>query len=706
MSHIGTEELHRLYVGNTEITKAYLGSSLVFQNIYYAISSGIAPLTFQAKAGAIRSLIQYGKCEQRNLPPEYTQLEYIESTGTQYIDTGVVQDILNFWVDMDVSFANPNGRCLFGVSGSSPLYFGRAQGGRFEMNQAYTSLYSGQNKRVNLQWGKDPNSNKMKLSVVVDGQTESLFSTQNGFIRNNNFVVFGNNSGDIIDYILKGKIYFAKIYKNNILVFNGIPVQHNSDNAVGMYDTISGQFFTNAGTGNFIAGPDVVPTPDKPIDIWCNNGVLKYGQYGKNLLNLDAPGVIYDNYINNNGIVVNDGISTISDFISCTEGAYYTAQSIANVSGSNLRIHGYDENKNWVQMLAKKPASVGVITTATCQIPAEIKYIKVSGYMTGHIGKDAMLELGSMATPYEPYQIGIHTEGTAETINVRGKNLFNKATISKYTLLSTTTGTPQTYQEEWYWCSAYIPVIPNTAYYFKSGANYDVRIFEYTEDKNYTSTNYTVLNSSFTVGATCKFIRFHIGGGGKAMYNGNTMLSMGSTEIPYQPYLDNNPATATNLLQVGSYKDIQDIISGDVTRRVGVKVLDGTENWAAKDQYGRTSISVNDLYYEMPRRVKALCSHFENLHNEEAITDVTVGQFYIAPTSSLYFHIMQTSTADFKQWLADQYAAGTPVIVLYPLATEITESVTPQSLDTVKGTNIIDVTAEVSDVEIDVEHRI
>ena len=191
------------------------------------------------------------------LPDGYTRLQYIESTGTQYINTRVVQDVLNFWVDMDVSFANPNERCLFGVSSSSPLYFGRAQGGRFEMNQKYTSLYSGQNKRVNLQWGKDPNSNKMKLSVVVDGQTESLFSQQSGFIRNNNFVVFGNNSGDSIAYILKGKIYFAKIYKNNILVFNGIPVQHNSDNAVGMYDTVSGQFFTNAAT----SGDDFTPGP-------------------------------------------------------------------------------------------------------------------------------------------------------------------------------------------------------------------------------------------------------------------------------------------------------------------------------------------------------------------------------------------------------------------------------------------------------------
>lgn len=37
----------------------------------------------------IDSVTAEGKCEQRNLPVGYTQLEYIESSGTQYIRTGV-----------------------------------------------------------------------------------------------------------------------------------------------------------------------------------------------------------------------------------------------------------------------------------------------------------------------------------------------------------------------------------------------------------------------------------------------------------------------------------------------------------------------------------------------------------------------------------------------------------------------------------------
>ena len=38
------------------------------------------------------------------------------------------------------------------------------------------------------------------------------------------------------------------------------------------------------------------------------------------------------------------------------------------------------------------------------------------------------------------------------------------------------------------------------------------------------------------------------------------------------------------------------------------------------------------------------------------------------------------SVNSWKQWLADQYAQGTPVIIVYPLAEPATEQVTPQTL--------------------------
>ena len=52
----------------------------------------------------------------------------------------------------------------------------------------------------------------------------------------------------------KNRIYYFKMYNNNTLTQHLVPAK-NSSGVVGMYDTVSGEFFTNKGSGSFIAGP-------------------------------------------------------------------------------------------------------------------------------------------------------------------------------------------------------------------------------------------------------------------------------------------------------------------------------------------------------------------------------------------------------------------------------------------------------------------
>ena len=49
------------------------------------------------------------------------------------------------------------------------------------------------------------------------------------------------------------KWYSYKVYDSGRLSQNFVPAK-NSANVLGMYDTVSGQFFTNQGAGNFV-GP-------------------------------------------------------------------------------------------------------------------------------------------------------------------------------------------------------------------------------------------------------------------------------------------------------------------------------------------------------------------------------------------------------------------------------------------------------------------
>ena len=51
------------------------------------------------------------------------------------------------------------------------------------------------------------------------------------------------------------KIEYFKIYNNDTLLLDLIPVMRKSDYVICMYDTVTETYITNAGTGSFIAGP-------------------------------------------------------------------------------------------------------------------------------------------------------------------------------------------------------------------------------------------------------------------------------------------------------------------------------------------------------------------------------------------------------------------------------------------------------------------
>ena len=71
------------------------------------------------------------------------------------------------------------------------------------------------------------------------------------YTGNSNLIVgYGSNS-------MSMRVYNVKMYNSGNLDLNLIPAKRNSDGVLGMYDSISGQFFTNSGTGTFTAGPVV-----------------------------------------------------------------------------------------------------------------------------------------------------------------------------------------------------------------------------------------------------------------------------------------------------------------------------------------------------------------------------------------------------------------------------------------------------------------
>ena len=186
----------------------------------------------------------------------------------------------------------------------------------------------------------------------------------------------------------------------------------------------------------------------------------------------------------------------------------------------------------------------------------------------------------------------------------------------------------------------------------------------------------------------------------------NWTLAEANDEVPYQPYVTPQTASVSNLYAVGDYKDTQEIIGGVVTHRVGIKVLDGTESgWALSDS-GSThrfrSVKPSDCHTPASRAA-SVCTHFKYVSTGSAVGGMFIGAsqyWYFIPTDQTL-----DTVDEWTAWLVEQYANGTPVIVLYPLAEETTESVQGQALHTSKGTNTISVISEVDPVTLTAEYK-
>ena len=123
------------------------------------------------------------------------------------------------------------------------------------------------------------------------------------------------------------------------------------------------------------------------------------------------------------------------------------------------------------------------------------------------------------------------------------------------------------------------------------------------------------------------------------------------------------------LRAVGAYKDTFDATTGKITRRVGVKVLTGTENTINTYNMLQITAILN------PAREKGagwqkrgLCTH------AVAGTATTSSRLVEIDATATYFGgDFGFTAASGKQWLRDQYAAGTPVTLYYPLAEPVEE---------------------------------
>lgn len=214
-------------------------------------------------------MIKKIKSVTSRLPSEYQEVKYIESTGLQYIDTGIVPNsttrVVLSVAMTDLSFCNFNG---WGSRSSAEAFFF----GIDKNNTSFSATISANWSRTNFPTLADNKKHIFDVSnnaIMLDGvsygtgnigdtasegETLYLFAFHTGYLNNDVYYVCG-----------KERIYSCEIYSGDNLTRNFIPCYRKSDKTIGLYDLVNNTFYTNSGNGTFLVGGKIEEENSRPV---------------------------------------------------------------------------------------------------------------------------------------------------------------------------------------------------------------------------------------------------------------------------------------------------------------------------------------------------------------------------------------------------------------------------------------------------------
>lgn len=358
-----------------------------------------------------------GNSKQVLLPLEYQEVEHLQNSGTQRIDVGLVPtnstSITIIYQSLVVagqsqyilgSREHASAVIAYALNGSSStnIWDVRLNGVVNAMGTRTTDWYKSE---LTLNNG----SGTWKLTNLTTGEVNSMeLSGQNVNATANLFLFAYNNIDANTHKNLRIKYFEWK--EAGELKRKYIPCYRKSDNEAGLYDLVTKELYTNAGTGSFIVGADYESKPslDQPCEI------VSVGGRTKNLVNIPI-------------IDSSTGTKTIRCYIdqtisfSCQE--YPTL--IARDDGTETSIwriafKRLDGSTTYAVDSALKGQGT-TLTTVTADNP--IVSIEYRGtYIREGAYKGIQIEYGREITAYEPY-------GYKIPINTYIGNLANENTI-------------------------------------------------------------------------------------------------------------------------------------------------------------------------------------------------------------------------------------------------------------------------------------
>ena len=193
--------------------------------------------------------------------PFDAEIAYLESTGTQYVDTGIDGDSNTI---AELTFAmTDSSRLDAGIFGARKAYRDdcfcilrvQASGGAFWMHYGDEGTSA---NYISTVIGNTTDWHVARLAKSWSIDNSSGTAGNYTFTTPTTLKLFAADMSASSRWYAKCRVSLLRIYSNGVLVRDFIPVRKGT---VGyLYDRVSGKLFGNAGTGDFVIGPDI-PSP-------------------------------------------------------------------------------------------------------------------------------------------------------------------------------------------------------------------------------------------------------------------------------------------------------------------------------------------------------------------------------------------------------------------------------------------------------------
>ena len=201
-------------------------------------------------------MIHYTLSNNRVLPIEYQEVSYLESTGTQWIDTEYI----------------PTSQTTFSLKALCTKNNSMLMGTLSTNIGTNSGIYDQFSLYINNNVVRVMKGSSVDYTITINNIASELLDvnlSETSLTINGNSINFEANVTQVFNklylfrvnsenpYYTKGKFYSFILLESGILKRHFIPCYRKSDNKPGLFDIVEKKFYINQGSGEFLVGENI-----------------------------------------------------------------------------------------------------------------------------------------------------------------------------------------------------------------------------------------------------------------------------------------------------------------------------------------------------------------------------------------------------------------------------------------------------------------